>query len=585
MTGMSFLRRTTAPLGAVVLFALTSTAQAQTTGFSLNRFDPSERGSDWFWAESLDLRGHNRWAVGVVGDWAYKPLVAYDENGDEIAALVENQINLHVGASWILWDRLRFGLSAPVLVYQNGDSLTVGGESYTAPRGAAMGDLRIGADLRLFGKYGGPITGAMGAHVHLPTGSSDSYTGDGRARFVPHATVAGDLGIFTYAVKSGLNLRWEGENFAGQAMGHEWTFGAAMGLRLIDKKLTIGPEIWASTVVSDHGDGFFKRGSTPVEGVFGAHYKFAEQWQIGAGVGPGFTRGLGAPKLRTLLSLEWFPQPKEAPPVVPPTDTDGDGIYDPDDTCPNEPGPASDDPSKHGCPLPLDTDGDGIHDPDDACPNEPGPTSEDLNKHGCPLPEDSDGDGILDVEDACPNEPGVENNEDPSKNGCPIRDTDGDGILDPDDACPKTPGVESNDPNKHGCPKAKIKDGKVVILDRIEFDTGKASIRAESNSVLEAVLRVLNEHPEIKKLRVEGHTDNKGAPWYNKNLSKKRAAAVVTWLVDHGINVDRLTSIGKGQDAPIDSNETDEGRQNNRRVEFHITETDGKLNAQNQEEN
>lgn len=548
-------------------------AKAQSTGFALNRFDPSERGSDWFWAESLDLRGHNRWAIGVVGDWAYKPLVAYDENGDEVASLVENQVYAHVGASWILWDRLRLGLSAPVLVYQNGESLDAAGQAFDAPSGAAFGDVRLGGDVRLFGEYGDFITGAVGAHVHLPTGSSDSFTGDGKARFVPRATLAGDLGVFTYAVKTGVNLRFEGEDFAGEAMGHEWTFGLAGGLRLLDKRLTIGPEVWAATVVTDGGDGFFQRGSTPVEGVFGAHYKFAKMWKIGAGVGPGFTQGLGSPEVRTLASLEWFPDPKEQL-SAPPADTDSDGIYDREDACPTHPGVANDDPEKHGCPAPPDTDGDGIIDPVDACVDEPGPESEDPDKHGCPLPKDRDSDGILDTDDACPDEPGAIN-QDPSKNGCPVRDSDGDGILDPDDACPETPGVESPDPKKHGCPKAKIKDGKVVIMDRIEFDTGKASIRDMSLPVLQAVLKILNEHPEIKQLRVEGHTDNKGAPWYNKNLSQKRAQEVVKWLLEQGVEAERLTSLGKGQEAPIDSNETEEGRQNNRRVEFHIVEEKG----------
>lgn len=566
----------------VIVSALTvfERAQAQSEGFALNRFDPSERGSDWFWAESLDLRGHNRFAVGVVGDWAYKPLVAYDENGDEVASLVKNQVHAHLGASWILWNRLRVGLSAPVLLYQNGDDVAAAGQSFDAPSGASFGDVRLGGDVRLFGEYGDFITGAIGAHVHIPSGDSDAFTSDGKARFVPRATVAGDVGILTYAAKTGVNLRFEGDDFAGEAMGHEWTFGVSGGLRLLDKKLTVGPEIWASTVLSDGGDGFFKRGSTPLEGVLGAHYEFAKQWQVGAGAGPGFTRGLGSPEVRTLLSLEWFPQPEEEQPAPAlPPDTDGDGIFDSRDACPTTPGVRNDDPEKHGCPPPPDMDGDGIIDAEDACVSEAGPASDDPQKHGCPLPKDKDGDGILDVDDACPDEPGVENLQDPSKHGCPIRDTDGDGILDPEDACPDVVGVSSNDPKKNGCPKAKIEGGQVKILDRIEFDTGKASIRAESNAVLEAVLNILQGHPEIKLLAIEGHTDNRGSAWLNRKLSTERATAVREWLVEHGVEPSRLTSAGLGPDKPIDDNKTEEGRQNNRRVEFHIKKTEKDASA------
>jgi len=330
-------------------------------------------------------------------------------------------------------------------------------------------------------------------------------------------------------------------------------------------------------VVSDGGDGFFELGSTPLEGVFGAHYRVAEDFKVGAGVGPGFTRGLGAPEVRTVVSLEWFPEPekpKKPVPVPAPRDRDGDGILDDDDACIDEPGVESDVPEKHGCPIPPDRDSDGILDADDACIDEPGVASEDASKHGCPVPGDRDGDGIVDEEDACPDEKGVSNTDEPSKHGCPVRDRDKDGILDDADACIDTVGVPSDDPSKNGCPKAKIESGRVKILDRIEFDTSKATIRSGSIPVLDAVLAILKEHSEIQKLRVEGHTDNRGAPWYNKNLSRKRAASVVDWLVERGIDRTRLTSEGKGQESPIDTNETDEGRQNNRRVEFHIVESE-----------
>lgn len=551
----------------VPLLLLAGTASAQSAeGFAINRFDPSERGSDWFWAESLDLRGHNRWAVGVVGDWGYKPLVAYDANGDQVAALVEHQVYAHLGASVVFWDRLRLGLNVPVLAYQTGEDVTVQGVGYEAPSGAALGDVRLGADVRLFGVYGGPATLAVGAQVHIPTGSVDKYTSDGKARIVPRASLAGDIGIFTYAVKTGINVRLTDHDFANAPTGSEWFFGGAAGVRLLDKKLTIGPEVWASTVIRDTSRGFFKGATTPVEGILGAHYLVANEWKIGAGVGPGMTRGLGSPTLRTLVSIEWTPQPAEPVQVV---DTDGDGIPDSQDACPTEPGVENADRSLHGCPLPQDTDGDGIPDDQDACPDVAGIESDDPAQHGCPL-ADSDGDGIPDVEDACPNEKGVQSS-DPAKNGCPLpKDNDSDGIVNEEDACPDQAGPANKDPSKHGCPQAQIKDGQVKILDRIEFDTGKATLTSESIPILEAVLKVLNENPSIEKMRIEGHTDNRGAAWLNRDLSKRRAKTVLDWLVENGIAADRLESQGFGPDQPIDTNETEEGRQNNRRVEFKI---------------
>jgi OmpA-OmpF porin, OOP family len=309
--------------------------------------------------------------------------------------------------------------------------------------------------------------------------------------------------------------------------------------------------------------------------IIGGHYRISKDWQAGLGAGPGITRGFGSPKLRVLASLEYYPDfmEKKAPPP-PPADRDKDGILDKDDACIDVPGIASPDPKKHGCPPPKDSDGDGIIDEKDACPQEAGIPSEDPKKHGCPV-RDKDKDGILDEVDACVDVPGIAN-EDPKKNGCPPpKDTDGDTIMDDVDACPNEKGEANKDPKKHGCPKAIIRGTEVKILERVEFDTGLARIRKESDPVLQAVLKIMKEHPEITKLSVEGHTDNKGSRFMNLSLSKRRAASVVSWLIKNGVDKKRLSSNGFGPDKAIDTNDTPEGRQNNRRVEFHIVEMKG----------
>jgi OOP family OmpA-OmpF porin len=116
---------------------------------------------------------------------------------------------------------------------------------------------------------------------------------------------------------------------------------------------------------------------------------------------------------------------------------------------------------------------------------------------------------------------------------------------------------------------------KIVVLGRVEFETASARLRPESDEVLNEVLEVLRERDDITKLLVEGHTDDRGADWYNQNLSQRRAASVRKWLVARGIAAGRLESKGFGESQPIDDNETEAGRQNNRRVEFRILEIDG----------
>jgi outer membrane protein OmpA-like peptidoglycan-associated protein len=552
-------------------------ARAQNQGFAINRFDPAERGSDWFTADSLDLRGHGRLMLGVTGDLGHKPLVLYDPDGEELQAIIKDQLFVHVGGSLVLWERLRLGVSLPILAYQAGEGGSVGGTSFVASEDAAIGDLRAGADVRLVGTYRSPVSLAAGVAVFAPTGEQAAFASDGQVRVLPRLLLGGDIGNLAYAAKLGVLYRANDTGFNGSPKGTEAVVAAAIGYRSDDGKLVLGPELFGSTVVTS-GDAFFSRRETPFELLLGAHYKPHDDLRIGAGFGPGLTRGFGAPQFRGVLSLEWAPEPKQEPLVLrppPPSDRDKDGILDKDDACPDEPGVKSDDPKKHGCPAPGDKDGDGILDENDACPDEAGVESDDPEKHGCPR-RDKDKDGVFDEDDACVDEPGIRT-RDPLTNGCPLpKDSDGDTILDGDDACPQVPGEKDPDPKKNGCPVAVVEQGQIRILERIEFENNSAKIRPESDRILQAVLKVMTEHPEFTKFSVEGHTDNRGAANHNLDLSRRRAASVMKWLTEHGVDKSRLTSKGLGMTKPIDSNDSDAGRQNNRRVEFQILEKDGK---------
>src|SRR5262249_25032711 len=154
-------------------------------------------------------------------------------------------------------------------------------------------------------------------------------------------------------------------------------------------------------------------------------------------------------------------------------------------------GPANQDPKKNGCPPPKDTDGDGIPDDVDACPTEPGVPSDDPKKNGCP--EDTDGDDIPDAKDTSPDIKAIPTN-DPATNACP-GDPDGDGIRDDKDACPNEKGKPNEDPKKNGCPEAvRVTEGEIIILQQVQFDTGKATIKKVSDPLLDEVAGVLKEH-------------------------------------------------------------------------------------------
>src|SRR5262249_33782228 len=147
-----------------------------------------------------------------------------------------------------------------------------------------------------------------------------------------------------------------------------------------------------------------------------------------------------------------------------------------------------------------------------------------------------------------------------------------DGIVDSEDACPKVAGPRNPDPKKNGCPLVIVTEKAIQITDQVKFKFDSAELLRESDVVLGAVKKVLDEHPEITKVRVEGHTDNAGAADYNRRLSQRRAESVMKWLVDHGVDKKRLKAQGFGPDEPIESNATDAGRANNRRVAFTILE-------------
>ena len=324
------------------------------------------------------------------------------------------------------------------------------------------------------------------------------------------------------------------------------------GLKTSDGRFVIGPELFASSVFSGN-DTFFKTRTTPIEGLLGMHYDVVPDVRIGAGAGTGLTRGYGAPEFRGLLSFEWAPAYEKAEPaVVPPPPPPPEPVPPPPPFVP-----------------PPDTDGDGVIDAVDACPDVPGVKTDDPKTNGCP--PDRDGDGILDAVDACPDLKGMKT-EDPKTNGCP--DTDGDGILDPEDACPKLAGPRNADPKRHGCPLVIITEKEIKITEQVKFKFNSAELLKESDGILEAVRAVLATHPEIAKVRVEGHTDNVGDAAYNKKLSGRRADSVMKWLTDHKIDKKRLIAAGFGMEEPIDVNTTDEGRANNRRVAFSILERD-----------
>jgi OOP family OmpA-OmpF porin len=228
-------------------------------------------------------------------------------------------------------------------------------------------------------------------------------------------------------------------------------------------------------------------------------------------------------------------------------DTDGDGVPDRKDKCPDTPTGVKVD--LVGCPV--DTDGDGVADYQDKCPDVKGLA----NLQGCP---DADGDGVADPDDKCPNTPaGVK----VDASGCPL-DTDGDGVSDDKDKCPDTPAGTKVDAT--GCPEKKAPSEQTQYIN---FDFNKSTPQASSTPKLEQMTQIMNEYPDYS-LSIAGHADNKGSDEYNIRLSYERAESARKYLLDKGISADRIEARGYGEAKPIADNNTEEGRAQNRRVDF-----------------
>ncbi len=233
-------------------------------------------------------------------------------------------------------------------------------------------------------------------------------------------------------------------------------------------------------------------------------------------------------------------------------DSDGDGVSDSLDRCPNTPPGAAVD--AYGCEP--DSDGDGVVDAKDRCPNTPPGVR--VNAQGCAL--DSDGDGVADGRDNCPNTP---RGAKVDKNGCEL-DSDGDGVVDRLDECPGTP--KGTPVDSKGCEV----EGEYV-LEGVNFETNSDRLLPGATAVLDDVVRTLKRYPKIR-FEVAGHTDSDGAAAYNEGLSTRRAQTVYDYLASKGIATNRMTVRGYGETQPIADNTTATGKAQNRRVALNVLE-------------
>jgi outer membrane protein OmpA-like peptidoglycan-associated protein len=498
-------------------------------------------------------------------------------------AVIKNQLVMYGNAGFELLDRATLAVAFPWYPFQNGANPRYSGASGVPSTGGTKnttvttggpgaGDVRL--DLRAVILRSADRKSAFGAHVSVfaPSGSTTNFGGD--AATAASVMVSGETQVkfLVLTANTGIHFRPrhainDPDGGDGLGVGNEWRWAVGAFIPLKDGKYRVGGTIFGQTGIEKDsviGDTFFTKQNTPIEFNLEGRMRFgpADHWWVGAGAGSAILRGYGAPDLRVVGLLGTY---------LPILDSEA-----------KSPERKADLRARRRHESRSDRDGDGIPDDIDACPDQPEDHLGSEPNDGCPLPPDRDGDGIPDQFDKCPDQPEDKDGIDDG-DGCPEDDADNDGVPDAVDACPKMPGKPSSDPKRNGCPTYIVEEsgGVVRVLQQVHFAFGTATILPESFPILQEVADYLKANPSIKRMAVEGHTDNRGAADLNKRLSQQRAGSVMTWLVQHGIASSRLEAHGYGMERPIEDNSTDAGRAKNRRVEFKIVEQEDTNKVQN----
>ncbi len=622
-------RRKRAPWAGLLLVAvlpatLAGTARAQSPAFEVQQFHPTLDVYGGIVTSGSQTLPPGRFAVGLWGDYAANPLVLVQGTA-RVGELQRAVVGLNVGAALGILDALQAIVLVPATPYQDTSSSPLAGTD--EPPGAAMNDAALGLRWRLLDRNVRGSGLAVESRLWLPTGDPAAYTGgqfSAGARLVAD-TVVGHLWL---GANIGYRYRPSPQSLGNLVVDDELTYRAGVGVPA--GKWYLSADLFGAKGVTNAPDQGVS--DTPLEAMAGLSRTLGSSLTVTLAASKGIIAGYGSPDYRVLAGIGWgasrtndrdrdgivdakdlcpsAPEDKDGfqdKDGCPDSDNDQDGIpdtadrcpdvaedfddfedddgcldpdndrdhlLDADDACPNDAEDIDNFEDEDGCPE-LDNDQDGISDPDDTCPYD----AEDLDGYededGCP-DVDNDGDGIADAEDQCPDTPeDVDGFQD--DDGCPDEDRDGDGIPDGADQCPDEAETFNGHDDTDGCPDAEaprgeisVQQDKLVLPDKIYFEFDQAVIRPESYATLRQATVFLTEHPEIR-IRIEGHTDSRGASDYNLRLSQARADAVKRYLVEiGGLDPSRFETQGFGESRPVATNATETGRALNRRIEWTI---------------
>ncbi|MCL4223982.1 MAG: choice-of-anchor D domain-containing protein [Myxococcales bacterium] len=527
-----------------------------------------------FDVDTPDVAARGSWAFGLAAQYEQNPMVARwrdSASAEHELALIASRTALLLGFGYAVTDRLE--LSARLPMYQQSGEARMATDPFgvEGAEGFSLGDVAVRAKMQM---VAGKVAFAGALDVTAPTARDGQFTGTD----LPTAHLQGLLGVksgrrLSLALNAGFLAR-QSTQFLLVEQGSELTYGAAVALRVLDKVAVVGEGSGALGVVGAEGK------VSPIELTLGLRVRASRAATIGIGGGSGFGKAVGVADVRGFVSLAIAPGGSKIEPVriiVPPPprdtgDNDGDGVVNADDACPDEAEDLDGFQDGDGCPD-LDNDGDGFADDTDKCPNEAEDMDGFQDDDGCPDP-DNDGDGILDVDDKCPNEAedkdGFQDND-----GCDDPDNDGDGIPDVLDQCALEPETINGVDDEDGCPDkgdaaVMLMQDRIEVLEPVQFVGVTARLRPTASKVLAQVGATLRAERGIKRIRVTVHSHPRGPG--DEALTQKRADEIRRWLVQWGVEPERIDAKGIGSKRPLVAKGKRGAEEINDRVEFIILE-------------
>jgi outer membrane protein OmpA-like peptidoglycan-associated protein len=505
-------------LQGLMALAFVTSAQAQGR-YDVEAFEPAPQveGSvlSLYGARSIKPGG---FSVSLFGSYGSEPLVVRAPNGDKVGELVGSVGTVQLLGAVGLFKRVDLGLALALHHTSSGsdfgdarlDVASLQDDKF------AFGDIRVAPRVSIVEHDGSSgIDLAFVLPLWIPTGNDASYAGE-PFRIEPRVALDYHSDAAVIVLNAGYMARKKQE-LVNTVADDQVKLGLGADVRIAGGLGVLAELDTRLNVLADQ----FGDEDIDTELLAGLRYK-AGGFRAQLGAGPGIVHAITTPEYRVFAGVSYSHEPKDAPESGPP--------------------PA---------PVDRDSDADGVPDAVDRCADQAEDTDGFQDEDGCP-DGDNDGDGVADTADGCTGEA-----------------EDKDGFQD-EDGCPEAdpaPAAPAAEPEP---PPAPVAPAPVELTQVVRFDKNESAISSSYESTLDEVAKQLADHPEVEVVAIEGHADDRGSPELNDRLSRSRAEAVRTALVKRGVAKKRLKTQGFGTTRPVASNDTDESRAQNRRVELRI---------------